>query len=230
MLLLWDDLLTNGSGQGVFTAELQNPHRFVIEYRTGFVSGGGTANFEVIFTEGSDDVHVVYGAVAQAGANATEGVQATGTGPFTQFGCNQASVTPNTDLALHPQRRAATATATATATSTAATSASTATASTAAAATTAATSATTATASDPLPCPACPRTAPRSREDEDPASALLGRQHPPRPLPALAARPCRLAEPEAGHDQASELPGQARRRPQLALVPVTGHPRAADVC
>ena len=78
VLLLWDDLLTNGSGQGVFTAELQSPHRFVIQYRTGFVSGGGSANFEVVFTEGSDDIHVIYGAVSQAGANATEGVQAAG--------------------------------------------------------------------------------------------------------------------------------------------------------
>jgi hypothetical protein len=66
-----------------------------------------------------------------------------------------------------------------------------------------------------LPCPARPRAAPRSREDEDPPCALLGRQRPPCPLQALAAWTCRLAEPEAGHHQAQELPGQARRRPRL---------------
>ena len=201
----------------------------MIEYQTGFVSGGGSANFEVVFTEGSDDIHVIYGAVSQAGANATEGVQAAGTGPFTQFGCNQANVTPNTDLDVHPQRRASASAATSAATTSAATSATSA-ATTSAATTSAATATTSAAASDPLPRATRPRTAPRSREDEDPAGALLGRQRPPRSLQAIAGRPRRLAEPEAGRHQAPELPGQARRRPALTLLPVTGHPRTADVC
>ena len=118
----------------------------------------------------------------------------------------------------------AAATASASATATAATSAATST--TASAATTASTSATsaasaatasaaTASAAGPLPRPTRPRTAPRRREDEDPARALLGRQRPPRSLQALAARPCRQPVTAARHDQAPELPGQAGGRPRL---------------
>ena len=91
MLLLWDDLLTNTSGKGVFTATIAgSPHQFVIEYRTGFVCGGGTANFEVVFTESSDDdPRTIYGAVSQLGHERRPRASRRADRPhFTQFGCN----------------------------------------------------------------------------------------------------------------------------------------------
>ena len=42
---------------------------------------------EAVFTEGSDNIQVIYGTATQGGSGSTEGVQADGTGPnFTQFG------------------------------------------------------------------------------------------------------------------------------------------------
>ena len=77
----WDDLLTNTSGKGVFTATIAgSPQQFVIEFRTAYVGAGGSANFEVIFTEGSSTIKTVYGALTQLGTGQTEGVQA-GHGP-----------------------------------------------------------------------------------------------------------------------------------------------------
>ena len=73
----WDDLTTNASGKGVFTATIAgSPQQFVIEFRAGYVGGGGSANFEVVFTENSDDIRTVYGALTQLGTGQTEGVQA----------------------------------------------------------------------------------------------------------------------------------------------------------
>ena len=153
---------------------------------------------------------------------------------------------PDRELQVPDLRRAAATSASAAATAAAATSAASATATaatsaaastsastTSAAATAATSAATTATsaattsaattsASGPLPRPARPRAAPRSREDEDPAGALLGRQRPPRSLEALAARPRREPVTEARHDQAPELPGQAGRRPRLVIRHLSG--------
>src|SRR5207247_4917978 len=90
-----------------------------------------------------------------------------------------------------------------------------ATASAATATATAATASATATASGSLPRPARPRPAPRRREAEDPARALRGRAHPPRPLEAIACRPRRQADPEATGDQAPRLSRGPRRRSPL---------------
>ena len=87
-------------------------------------------------------------------------------------------------------------------------------ASTSTAATTAATPTT--AASGALPRPEGARAASGRREDEDPAGALLRRQHPARSRAPLAARPCGQPVTEARHDQAPELPGQAGDRPTLA--------------
>ena len=102
-----------------------------------------------------------------------------------------------------------------TATSTTTTSTATAAATTSATTATASATAAAATASGPLSCPESARAATRRREDEDPASALLGRQHPPRSLQAFAARPRGEPVTAARHDQAPELPGQAGARPEL---------------
>ncbi len=92
-------------------------------------------------------------------------------------------------------------------------------ASTASATTATSATASASAASGPMSCPESPRAASRRREDEDPASALLGRQGATRPRSPLAARPRREPVTEARHDQAPELPGQAGDR--SALEPTT---------
>jgi hypothetical protein len=95
----WDDLDTTGPGQGIFTRTLGSPpnRQFVIEWRTGFF-GSGSTNFEIIFTENSPVITVIYGSSSgprAAGISATAGVQLRGTGPhFTQFSFNQDVLTP----------------------------------------------------------------------------------------------------------------------------------------
>ena len=50
----WDDLQTNGPGQGIYTALLgEAPNRqFVIEWRAGYYEHEGLANFEIVFERG----------------------------------------------------------------------------------------------------------------------------------------------------------------------------------
>ena len=194
----------------------------MIEFKTlAIVSGGGARASRSSSPRAATTIRTCTARFPRRGAGRPRASRRAGTGPnFTEFGCNQAYADAEHGLTYILQRRA---TATATAASAAATSASAATTTTTAAASaatstsaaTATSTTTTATSPDSLPCATRPRTAPRSREDEDPAGALLGRQHPPRSLQAIAGRPRRLAEPEAGRHQAQELPGQARRRPAL---------------
>ena len=92
ILVLWDDLLLTNSGQDAYTAVVGSaPNRqFVIEWR-GHYGTGGLANFEVIFNEANGVIRTVYGTVGtEAGRSATEGVQGSGSGPASQFHCNEA--------------------------------------------------------------------------------------------------------------------------------------------
>ncbi len=87
----WDDLLTTGATDGIFTSVSGvAPNRiFNIEWRTTYFAGAGTANFEVRLYEGQTRFDLVYGALAGGGTGATTGVQ----GPnntFTQYSCNTA--------------------------------------------------------------------------------------------------------------------------------------------
>jgi hypothetical protein len=66
-----------------------------------------------------------------------------------------------------------------------------------------------------LPCAESARAAPRSREAEDPAAALLGWQGAPRSLEALAAGPRGQPGTSARRAQAPELPGQTGGRQTL---------------
>ena len=106
MLIYWDDLLTIGSGRGVFTTTTgSQPNRqFIIEFRTGYVGAGGIANFEVIFSESGDAIRTVYGTVTRGGSRTTEGIQASGTGPFSQYGCNGAGGPVSSGLAVSTPR------------------------------------------------------------------------------------------------------------------------------
>ena len=73
----WDDLHTGGATEGIFTALTGSPpnRQFIIEWRTHYFSGAGTANFEIIFTEGSGIIRYRYGVERDGGLSATIGIQ-----------------------------------------------------------------------------------------------------------------------------------------------------------
>jgi len=73
-----DDLRTDETGGGIFTAVLGSaPNRqFVIEWRTTYFQRTGTANFEVILSEDTPTLSIIYGATGDNGAQETSGIQA----------------------------------------------------------------------------------------------------------------------------------------------------------
>ena len=81
---------------GVFTQTLGTaPNRqFVIRWKTTYFDFPGTAEFEVLLTEGSNTLSVIYGATHDNGLTATlSGIQQDLT-HFTSFSCDQAVLTP----------------------------------------------------------------------------------------------------------------------------------------
>src|SRR6266545_2102639 len=90
--VLWDDLLTDQAGTGIFTAVLGSPpnQQFVIEWRTIYFGGTGHANFELVLNEADGVLRTVYGEVTGAGASSTTGVQSSDSGPVQQFACDEA--------------------------------------------------------------------------------------------------------------------------------------------
>jgi hypothetical protein len=84
---------------GIFTQTLGSPpdRQFVIRYKTTYFNHTGTAEFEVLLTEGSDTLSVIYGVSDNNGAEAASGIQQDLTG-FTSFSCNEAVLTPNLRL------------------------------------------------------------------------------------------------------------------------------------
>ena len=126
----YDDLRTDDLATcpdcGIFTQTLGTaPNRqFVIRWKTTYFNIGGTAEFEVLLTEGSDTLSVIYGASENNGATATSGIQQDLT-LFTSFSCLEAVLTPGLRVDYIPTgcgsptpTPTATATATATATPT----------------------------------------------------------------------------------------------------------------
>jgi hypothetical protein len=99
----WDDLRTDGAGQGIFTTVVGSaPNRtFVIEWRAGYFSGGGTANFEVLLHENSPSFETIYGTVTQGNASSTVGVQRDTGSRFTQYACNGSGGAINSGLRLN---------------------------------------------------------------------------------------------------------------------------------
>ena len=75
VFLLWDDLVTNASGGGVFSAVTGTaPNRtYYLEWRAQYYAGG-SAHAELVLHEGSDVVDVIYGDVGDP-SSATEGIQ-----------------------------------------------------------------------------------------------------------------------------------------------------------
>jgi plastocyanin len=98
----WDDLLTNNTGQGIYTSVSGSaPNRiFNVEWRAqrSAASGGGQVGFEIRLYEGSAQFDIVYGVLAAAGNTATVGVQRDRGSLYTQYSCNTAALSNNTQL------------------------------------------------------------------------------------------------------------------------------------
>jgi len=108
ILSLWDDQLTTGVGEGIFTSVVGiSPNRiFNIEWRTHYFSGGGTANYEVRLYEApggnsGSQFDVVYGSVSQGNTSATLGVQRDTGSLSTQYACNGVGGPVSSGLVLH---------------------------------------------------------------------------------------------------------------------------------
>jgi hypothetical protein len=99
----WDDLLTDGAGEGIFTTVVGSaPNRtFVVEWRAGYFSGGGSANFEVLLHENSPAFETIYGTVTQGNTSATVGVQRDTGSRFTEYACNGSGGAIDTGLRLN---------------------------------------------------------------------------------------------------------------------------------
>jgi len=95
----WDDLRTDGTGNGVFTSVSGTaPGRvFNIEWRAVHFSGGAPANFEVRLFEDSSRVEYIY--ASGTGDSATIGAQHTSY-PHIQYGCNSGGLAAGTKLTL----------------------------------------------------------------------------------------------------------------------------------
>jgi hypothetical protein len=129
----YDDLRTDEVGTcpdcGIFTQTLGSaPNRqFVVRYKTTYFNiPGGTAEFEVLLTEGSDTLSVIYGASADEGTTAASGIQQD-VNQFTSFSCFAGSLTPSLRVDYAPAgcgTPSATPTSSATATATPTTTAS----------------------------------------------------------------------------------------------------------
>jgi hypothetical protein len=165
---------------GIFTQTLGTaPNRqFVIRWKANYFNsppGPAQAEFEVLLTEGSNTLSVIYGVTGDNGLTAVSGIQQD-LNVFTSFSCDEATLIPGLRVDYIPTTCGSptptatpTATATATATSTAmATATATSTATATASATATATATPTATA---RPSPT-PRLAPTPRARPTP---------PPRP-------------------------------------------------
>ncbi len=99
ILAQWDDLRTDGAGNGIFTSTTGvAPNRvFNVEWRSTYYSGGGASNFEIRLFEDASRFEIIYGTVDQLGASATVGVQHS-SGIHRQYSCNTAVLTPGTKL------------------------------------------------------------------------------------------------------------------------------------
>ncbi len=86
----WDDLRTDGSGEGIFTAVTGSaPNRTLyIEWRTEYYDGGGTANFEVVLHENvTNHLEFIYGTVSEGNSSSTIGMQKSSS-VYAQYACD----------------------------------------------------------------------------------------------------------------------------------------------
>lgn len=89
------DLRTNGTNDHISTKVTgSSPDRlFGIAWVTHFFVSTDTATFGVLFHENDPRVEVAYFGSSDSGLSAVSGVQASGSGPFTQFSCQEATLT-----------------------------------------------------------------------------------------------------------------------------------------
>src|SRR5439155_881595 len=80
---------------GIFTQTLGTaPNRqFVIRWKTTYFNFAGTAEYEVLLTEGSNTLSVIYGASQNNGLTAASGIQRD-LNVFTSYSCMEATLTP----------------------------------------------------------------------------------------------------------------------------------------
>jgi len=110
LFLYYDDLLTTMTGTntcpgcGIYTQTLGAPpnRQFVVRWNTTYFNHNGEANFEMLLTEGSNAISVIYGANENNGAEAVAGIQRDTT-TYTQFSCNQPVLVPGLRLIYTPQ-------------------------------------------------------------------------------------------------------------------------------
>jgi hypothetical protein len=123
--LVTDESVGTCTGCGIFTQTLGTaPNRqFVIRWKTNYFNsppGPAQAEFQVVLTEGSNTLSVIYGATGDNGLTGTvSGIQQD-LNVFTSFSCDEAVLTPGLRVDYTPNTCGSpTPTATATATSTA---------------------------------------------------------------------------------------------------------------
>ena len=128
--LVTDESVGPCTGCGIFTQTVGSaPNRqFLIRWKTNYFNsppGPAQAEFEVVLTEGSNTLSVIYGTTGDNGLTAVSGIQQD-LNVFTSFSCNEAVLNPGVRVDYIPNTcgsptptPTATATATATATPTA---------------------------------------------------------------------------------------------------------------
>jgi hypothetical protein len=96
----WDDLRTDSGGSGVFRSSSGSaPNRtFVLQWRTTYFSGGGSATFELRLHENTSAFETVYAGLGQTAASATIGCQKDNGPSATSFACNQSGSVGNGTL------------------------------------------------------------------------------------------------------------------------------------
>jgi N-acetylneuraminic acid mutarotase len=120
-LLTTDSPFTTCPDCGIFTQTLGTaPNRqFLIRWKATYFNFAGTAEFEVLLTEGSNTLSVIYGVTADNGLTAVSGTQKD-LNVFTSFSCDTAVLTPGVRVNYIPSTCGSpTPTPTATATATA---------------------------------------------------------------------------------------------------------------
>ncbi|HYP39630.1 MAG TPA: S-layer homology domain-containing protein [Chloroflexia bacterium] len=106
----WDDMMTSGTGNGIFTSVSGTaPNRiFNIEWRTcswegGSSCGSRTYNFEVRLYEGQQRFDFIYGQISDNGQGVTVGVQKDTGQRYTQYECNTGGLSQGLQLTFMMQ-------------------------------------------------------------------------------------------------------------------------------
>lgn len=89
LFAMWDDLIFGGPGNGVFAQAVGN--QFIVQWKGQYFPGSGNVDFEAIFTNGSQDVDIMFNTVSGGGSSSTEGIQSTSGASVLQVACNAAA-------------------------------------------------------------------------------------------------------------------------------------------